>query len=168
MNFLYYIYDLIIRFLFPYKQKVELESEKTSFDNNMSGTKRALLVGINYIGSENELKGCINDTQHVSELLTNHLGYSASNIVILRDKAKKRSLIPTRSNILNQLKSFIEKTKSGDTFFFGYSGHGGQLNSEDRDEIDGRDETLVPLDWISRVRRECAGSVQIVRGDDEH
>ena len=35
----------------------------------LTGRMRAVLVGINYVGTSAQLRGCVNDVQAVSELL---------------------------------------------------------------------------------------------------
>jgi Caspase domain len=52
---------------------------------NMS-RKKSLLIGINYTGSENELRGCHQDVENVAEFLS-YRGYSDDprSQVILRD-----------------------------------------------------------------------------------
>jgi metacaspase-1 len=48
--------------------------------------KKSLLIGINYTGSENELRGCHQDVENVAEFLS-YRGYSNDprSQVILRD-----------------------------------------------------------------------------------
>jgi hypothetical protein len=48
--------------------------------------KKSLLIGINYTGSENELRGCHQDVENVAEFLS-YRGYSDDprSQVILRD-----------------------------------------------------------------------------------
>ena len=41
----------------------------------------------------------------------------------------------------------MDGVRPGDYLFFHYSGHGGQQADKDGDEADGKDETLVPLDY---------------------
>ena len=47
--------------------------------------KKALLIGINYIGGKAPLKGCINDAHNVANFLVNNYGYLPENIRILTD-----------------------------------------------------------------------------------
>ena len=49
-----------------------------------SGRRKALLIGINYFGTNNELRGCINDVHNMRELLISQ-GFDKSNMVILTD-----------------------------------------------------------------------------------
>jgi len=122
--------------------------------------KRALLVGINYRGSQCELGGCINDVLTVKDLLVNKYGYKDENIVLLTDDTEYK---PTNKNIIEGLK-WLLSTNSCDEFgheckpldsslnpelFFHYSGHGGYVIDTDGDEVDGFDETLCPIDYLT-------------------
>ena len=40
----------------------------------------------------------------------------------------------------------VHGCRSGDSLVFHFSGHGGQEEDEDGDELDGQDETICPLD----------------------
>ena len=46
-----------------------------------TGTKRALLIGINYVGQKGELSGCHNDVLNMKEYLIEVLGFKEKNIV---------------------------------------------------------------------------------------
>merc|ERR1712100_919557 len=48
-------------------------------------TKKALIVGINYTGQPNTLKGCINDAWNVAHFLVNNYGFEPKNMRILTD-----------------------------------------------------------------------------------
>jgi len=109
--------------------------------------KRALLVGINYTGTDSALNGCINDISNINKfLLENVSGYSKDSITVLTDDPKSQ-VKPTKENMENNIKKFVAGCKSGDTLFFYYSGHGSQLNDNNGDESDGKDSVLVPLDY---------------------
>ena len=105
--------------------------------------KRALLCGLNYIGSDSELNGCINDVTNVNKFLKG-CGYQENDIKILTDLTESK---PTRSNIESAINWLVKDAKSGDTLFFHYSGHGTTVKDTSKDESDGRDSVLVPLDY---------------------
>jgi len=105
--------------------------------------KRALLCGLNYIGSDSELNGCINDVTNVNKFLKG-CGYQENDIQILTDLTETK---PTRSNIESAINWLVKDAKSGDTLFFHYSGHGTTVKDTSKDESDGRDSVLVPLDY---------------------
>lgn len=102
--------------------------------------KRALLVGINYIGTPSELFGCINDVNSIKERIT-QVGFS--NINIITDLTPKK---PTRANILDEFKLLLSTSRTNDLLFFSYSGHGLYTLDRNGDETDGRDEMIVTCD----------------------
>jgi len=105
-------------------------------------TKKALLIGINYKGTSNQLNGCINDVINMKTLLTTKYGYKEEDITTITDDTE---LKPTRKNILSQFLNLI--LSDAKNMFFHYSGHGAYVIDKDLEESDGRDETLVPLDY---------------------
>ena len=112
--------------------------------------KKALLIGINYTDSPNELNGCINDVKNVQSFLTTNCKFSNENIKLLsddKDKDKAEEHKPTRLNIENNIKWLTTDILPGDILVFHYSGHGGNTIDRNRDETDGKDETLIPLDF---------------------
>ncbi len=106
-------------------------------------TKRALLIGINYVGSKHELRGCHNDIHNVKDVL-NKLGYDNDNIVVLLDD--NTHILPNRANILKCMRELIAKAQSSDTLYLHYSGHGSWIYDRNNDEVDGKDEVICPCD----------------------
>jgi len=107
--------------------------------------KKALLVGINYVGSSCELGGCINDANNQLAALKEHFGFEDENIRLMTDE-QEDDLKPTAANIRAGLEWLIEGAQEGDYLFFAYSGHGSQLPCQDASEPDGKNEILCPLD----------------------
>ena len=98
-------------------------------------SKRALIVGINYPGTDNELRGCVNDALAMQKFLESK-GYQC---LMLLDAAATRVAI---------LREFYELILSdSDVLYFHYSGHGGSVRDQSGDEEDGKDETLCPVDF---------------------
>jgi len=112
-----------------------------------SKNKYALLIGINYIGTSAQLGGCHNDVLKMKEIIKTHYGYKEENITILVDKDSY--ILPTTSNIISQLNSIYSKSVKGliNELYIHYSGHGTSVIDRDRDETDGKDECIVPLDY---------------------
>lgn len=104
--------------------------------------KKALLIGINYNGSKNELSGCINDVHALKSILKHKLNYSS--FVILTDDEKIK---PTKKNIIKEIKKIIADSINCEEIWIHYSGHGYFIKDSNNDEIDGNDEVLVPLDF---------------------
>jgi hypothetical protein len=109
-------------------------------------SKIALLMGLNYEGSDSELNGCINDIENVSKMLTSVYEYEEKNVLVMTDHT---DILPTRRNITAQLIKLAERTYEEDIseVWISYSGHGTYIKDTGDDEDDGRDECLVPLDY---------------------
>lgn len=107
--------------------------------------KYALLIGINYTSLQSgQLNGCINDVNKMKHILTTKYGYESKNIKMLTDHHFQK---PTYHNILQELDVLLEKAKFCSEIFFHYSGHGSYIPDKNSDEIDNRDECLIPLDY---------------------
>lgn len=78
-------------------------------------------------------------------MLTDEFGYSSEHIRQLRDDRPQQ--MPTLQNITAALNWLVSGASAGDHLFLHYSGHGAQIRSQDADEMDGKDETLVPCDY---------------------
>ena len=108
----------------------------------ISGNKKALLVGINYTGTADELYGCINDVNSVKDRIAQN-GFTDADITTLTDLTDNK---PTKHNILSELEKLLVNSKEGDLLFFSYSGHGSYTLDRNGDEVDGYDELLVSSD----------------------
>lgn len=120
--------------------------------------KRAVLIGINYIGTRSELRGCINDVNNIKSVLISQYGYLEENILYLTDNSPIK---PTKANILRAFEWLVSGSKNTDfsqksfapllensySFFLHYSGHGTQVVDKNFDEMDGLDEAICPLDY---------------------
>jgi hypothetical protein len=114
--------------------------------------KRALLIGINYVGSKNQLGGCVVDVVNIAKALQEH-GYT--KITFLVDEKVDHSQLPgalietnqpTKSNIIKYMKNHIKSTKPGEHLFLHYSGHGTRVPDYGGIESDGYNEAIVPVD----------------------
>lgn len=131
-----------------------------------TGKRKALLIGINYIGQKAELKGCINDVHNVSAFLVNHYNYKWEDMVILTDDHHDPIRRPTKANMFRAFAWLVEDAQPHDALFLHYSGmsldpvvvalfrvnrrlvgHGGRTPDLDGDEDDGYDETIYPVDY---------------------
>lgn len=106
--------------------------------------KKALLVGINYKGTDAELRGCINDIRNMQNILINNCEYSQDNIRVLTEE---HQIKPTRKNMETHIEWLVSNCIPGDTLVFYYSGHGANVDDRNGDETDKKDEVLVPLDY---------------------
>lgn len=99
-------------------------------------TKKALCVGINYRGTEFELRGCLNDADDWARLLAAH----DFDVNVMKEAAA------TRDNIVSGVVSVVSALGPGDVGFVTYSGHGTWVPDTGGDEPDHRDEALCPVD----------------------
>jgi len=113
--------------------------------------KKALLIGINYTSLPNvSLSGCINDTINMRNMLVDAYGFELSNIIHLRDDSNEKTTLPTRDNILNNLKSLALQSSNLEELWIHYSGHGSQIRDMNGDEDDKLDEILIPIDYQTK------------------
>jgi hypothetical protein len=80
----------------------------------------------------------LTDMQLVREALVGK-GVPDENIFILDSGATKQAIVNAIENIL------IPSLKKGDVVMFHFSGHGYQIPDNNKDELDGLDEALVPI-----------------------
>jgi hypothetical protein len=115
--------------------------------SDFQGTRRAVLIGINYIGHEQgQLSGCHNDVLNMKDYIMDVHGFEEENITILLDDGEHTS--PTKENILEAYRTLVAESEPGDAIFCHYSGHGGKIRDDDiGEEDDGFDEALIPLDY---------------------
>jgi len=110
------------------------------------GKKKSLLIGINYIGQDAELKGCINDVRNVREFLVKCVGFpeDPASMTILTEEAQAK---PVKSNMTAAFQWLVSGTTPGDSLFLHYSGHGSRVKDPTGDREDGMEDTIVPLDY---------------------
>jgi hypothetical protein len=113
--------------------------------------KKALLIGINYYSTpEVQLSGCIDDVNNIRSVLIDAYDYDITNIVTLRDDELRAQYLPTRDNIINNLKALVSQSASLKEIWVHYSGHGSQIQDTNGDEQSGLDSILVPCDYQQR------------------
>ena len=104
--------------------------------------KFALIIGINYSNTSNQLYGCINDANNMNKFLNSN-AYKNENIVLLTDNTISK---PTKKNILDGLTQMLKNSIKGDSMVFSYSGHGTHTADLNGDEHDKQDEMIVSID----------------------
>lgn len=125
--------------------------------------KRALLIGINYLNTEHQLDGCIDDIINARNMLIDAYDYEKRNIIMLRDDTEDSSFLPNYENIMKQLDIIVTNSHECSEIWIQYSGHGAQLNddlhigtfktptssaviSEQDDGVKELSDVIVPLD----------------------
>ncbi len=104
--------------------------------------KRGLLIGSNYIGSQNQLNGCIDDINNITKFLVSNCGYSSNNLIILLNTDA------SDLKIQNSIKQLLSSSKHGDTMFFYYSGHGAVVTGSKSSVKSEPDDAIIPNDYL--------------------
>lgn len=116
-------------------------SPSQAADMPSSGTKRALLIGINRYQVLPTLNGSLNDIETMRQVLTTRWGFHPQHVTMLTDQAA------TRTGILAAFERLVQEAGPSDIVYVHYSGHGSQVEDLNGDETDDHlDETLVPHD----------------------
>jgi hypothetical protein len=105
--------------------------------------RRALLVGINYTGTPQQLYGCINDINNMGSYLQKVRKYNS--FIIMSDNTAQK---PTRANIIAGFAALLKGSVAGDELWFHYSGHGVLTRDTNRDEESGTDSCICPIDFM--------------------
>ncbi|KAJ3131247.1 hypothetical protein HK100_006593 [Physocladia obscura] len=132
------------------QQQATIPQQQQQSQFRPSGRKKALLVGINYTGSQVALEGCVNDANNLRNLLIRQYGFKSDkqSMLILTDDSKDQRFQPTGKNMLAGFHWLVSGSQPGDHLFFSYSGHGSQIKDEDGDREDGMDDTICPVDFL--------------------
>ena len=108
---------------------------------------KVLSVGINKFPnfSQNNLRGCVNDVENLTKLLTDNLGFSYNYIFKLKDE------MATKSNIMENLKSLVKDAINGNCSYivFHLSTHGTrmEINNVMVDAFIPSDIAAINGDW---------------------
>jgi hypothetical protein len=102
-------------------------------------SRRALLFAINdYPGSQNDLRGCINDQYDLKDKLNDEFG-----LFTVKTVSNRRATVGNFKKLLNEE---VDILWPGDTLLVHYSGHGTYVKDKSGDEADGYDEALYLYD----------------------
>lgn len=99
-----------------------------------------------------------NDVPLIKSALMNQ-NFKEDNIMVLKDADA------TRAGILQAIEDLQARIQPGDVVVIHYSGHGQQIFDNNGDEIDDKDESLVPYDALVRYTSNYKGENHI--RDDE-
>jgi len=100
---------------------IDVEADFDLVPSTATGTRRAVMIGINYIGDDpGELRGCHNDVLNMKKYIMEVHGFEEDNIVVLMDDGEHDP--PTRDNILAAYEKVVADSEAGDAIFLHYSG----------------------------------------------
>lgn len=144
----------------PFLRKRQLPKPRVPDQPNALGPNNrtrsiVMLIGCEYTayettGTMQRLPGCHMDIHMTQKMLIEHYGYSREWFTIISDE-NSSYLQPTRANILQQLEILVQKCKNDASItrvVLYYSGHGTQTVDLSGDEDDGKDECIVPCDYL--------------------
>lgn len=109
---------------------------------SVPGLKKALLVGINYLGTPYQLAGCINDVVNVQAQLSTFFPQRSTDYRLLADD---RAAKPTKAAIMEGIQWLTTGLNPGDNVMFHFSGHGGRVRDTNGDEVSGMDSCIYPI-----------------------
>lgn len=130
------------------------------FSLNVMAEKYGLIVAIGDYPTKTGWSSIssVNDVPLIKNTLLNQ-NFKEENITILTNAAA------TRAGILKAIDELQSRIKPGDVVVIHYSGHGQQIFDDNGDEIDDKDEALVPYDALVRYTSNYKGENHI--RDDE-
>jgi metacaspase-1 len=108
--------------------------------------RKALLIGINYVGQTAQLRGCESDVSNMTSFLISR-GFSTSprDMVIMTESRGPGPYFPSGHNILAAMNWLV--SEPGCSLFLHYSGHGGQVPDRSGERSSGYEDTIVPSDF---------------------
>lgn len=111
---------------------------------------KAILFGINYYGHKDALlRGCANDVRNMSSYLKNKANFDVVKVYTDDDGDDRKVRGHSIVNSLYKLALDSHRFKL-DRAWIHFSGHGGGIRDYDGDELDGKDECILPVDY-----RQC-------------
>src|SRR5690606_2133318 len=122
--------------------------------------KRALIIAVGAYPVETGWGtiSSVNDVPLIQQALTTQ-GFAAEDITVMTDAQA------TKAGIIDALTRLQSRAERGDIVVIHYSGHGQQIFDDNGDEIDGKDEAMVPYDAFAKYTADYAGQHHI--RDDE-
>lgn len=101
-------------------RKMDVHEKFDIVPNDCSGRRRAILIGINYVGQQGQLSGCHNDVGNIKDYIMDAQGFQEKDIVVLMDDGNHTN--PTYDNIIGAFRTLVSETEAGDCAFLHYSG----------------------------------------------
>ncbi|KAJ2004016.1 Ca(2+)-dependent cysteine protease [Coemansia thaxteri] len=128
--------------------------------SNLTGSKYALVIGINYYEMEYSQSSNINSAHVLKTLLVSKYGYAEKNVTLLSDDLKDKRFHPTHQLITKHITRMMAAVRPNDSVFFYFCGFG-RLPSQLQDK---RSEVLSSIrrlraDYILPVDFEQCGPI---------
>lgn len=125
------------------------------------GQKKALIIAVGDYPKEGKW-GKISSEKDIPLIVSalHHHGFTDDNILIIQDSQA------TKEGIKSAFEKITRDAEEGDVFVVHYSGHGQQVWDKNGDELDGKDESIVPFDAPMKfIKNQYEGQNHIL--DDE-
>lgn len=127
-------------------------------------------IGINFAGTSNALRGCVNDSADMLKAWNDITMAAGGTSDFLTERRA------TLAGVRDFISTHLRNLQSGDLLFLSRSSHGTQIPDRDGDETDGKDEAFVcyGLDLLSDdefatiLAKRAAGSYVVVFDDCCH
>jgi len=131
----------------------------------LSGTRRAVLVGVNEYKNFRDLNYCGADVQALGQRLVN-AGFDKDKVVVIHDNAT-RSFQPDKTKIIDQITLMLDGAGIDDLVVLAFSGHGVQIDDKSylcpyEAEIGDGIESLIPLDWVYDRMKACRAAMKVM------
>jgi|GEM_PF-5033558 len=157
-------------FATPKKDIAQLGEALNATD--LGNTRRAVLIGIDQYSNLPDLRFCGKDVAALSGQLVLS-GFSQEAIKVLSNGSNDAQLLPTKTNIQEQLATTFAATQPGDLLLVVFSGHGVRVDGKSYlcpSEADGDGEnadtkTLLPLDWVYAAMQKTPAAVKMLLVD---
>jgi hypothetical protein len=104
---------------------IDLEETLQIVPDGYEGTKRAMLIGINYTGEPGALTSCHNDVRNIKDFLIKVHDFQREDMLILMDDGKHHE--PTKKMIMDGFKRLVDISEPGDVVFIQFSGTYGSV-----------------------------------------
>ncbi len=125
------------------------------------GSKKALIIAVGDYPREG-MWPKISSDKDVPLIVNalNHHGFDNKNILIIQDS------FATKAKIIAAFQKITRDAEEGDIYVIHYSGHGQQMWDKNGDELDSKDETIVPYDApLKFIKNQYEGERHL--SDDE-
>jgi formylglycine-generating enzyme required for sulfatase activity len=120
------------------KTKVAVSSEKPTLGKGLkttvklpsvTGSRWALLIGINKYATLSELKYCAQDAKAIRDVLVRYGGYDPQKIILLTDDQDSPAHRPTFLNMKRRIGQVTREAGPNDSLLIAFSGHGTVVNN---------------------------------------
>lgn len=111
--------------------------------------RHAVCFGINYESNPRaRLRGCVNDVKNIGKMLFGSFGFR--DVRVFCDDVPNPHT--TKEKIMEEISALADRSKEHEleTAWIHFSGHGTQIADNNGDELDGRDECILPSDFENK------------------